>query len=93
MQYRAIKVNVDMPTIQAAREWIKYSFNNDSITLHDNKNEYFDLFKELPNEKTIHPHFNLLKESDFFPVQKKLFKKFHIIIKILMETLSTSSNP
>ncbi len=75
MQYRAIKVNVDMPTIQAAREWIKYSFNNDSITLHDNKNEYFDLFKELPNEKTIHPHFNLLKESDFFSSAKEVIQE------------------
>lgn len=75
MQYRAAKVNVDLPTIQAAREWIKYSFNNDSITLHDNKSEYFDLFKELPNEKTIHPHFNLLKESDFFSSAKEVIQE------------------
>lgn len=75
MQYRAIKVNVDMSTILEAREWIKKSFNEDTIIEHDNHNEFFDLFEELGNEKTMHPHFKLLKESDFHSSAKEVIKE------------------
>ena len=75
MQYRAAKVKVDMSTIPEAREWLKKSFNEDTITQHDNRNEFFDLFKALENEKTIHPHFKLLKESDFYSSAKEVIKE------------------
>ena len=75
MQYRAVKVNVDMQTITEAREWIKKSFNEDNIIQHDNHSEFFDLFKNLNNEKTIHPHYKLLKESDFYSSAKEVIKE------------------
>ena len=75
MQYRAVKVNVDMQTITEAREWIKKSFNEDNIIQHDNHSDYFDLFKDLNNEKTIHPHYKLLKESDFYSSAKEVIKE------------------
>lgn len=75
MQYRAMKVNVDMQTITEAREWIKKSFNEDTIIQHDNHSNFFDLFKDLNNEKTIHPHYKLLKESDFYSSAKEVIKE------------------
>lgn len=75
MQYRAVKVGVDFPTIEDARKWIKNSFNEDGITMHDNQSEYFNLFEELENDEQIHPHYKLLKESDFFLSAKETIKE------------------
>lgn len=75
MQYRAVKVNVDMLTIIESREWIKKAFNEDTVIQHDKHSEFFDLFKELENEKTIHPHYKLLKESDSYSSAKEVIKE------------------
>lgn len=76
MQYRAVNVAVDFLSIEDAREWISTSFNENDIIIHDNQSEYFDLFEELKNDdEHIHPHYKLLKESDFFSSAKETVKE------------------
>lgn len=61
-QYRAEKIQVSIPTIEEAREWIEKSMSDDSITFHDNQHEFFDLFAQLNNQKQLHPNFVNLRD-------------------------------
>lgn len=75
MQFRAIKVAVDFLKIGDARDWIKSSFNEDVIIMHDNQSEYFNIFEELEDHEQIHPHYQLLKESDSFSNARETIKE------------------
>lgn len=61
-QYRAEKIQVNIPTIEEAREWIDKSMSDDSITFHDNESDFFDLFAELDNQNQLHPNFINLRD-------------------------------
>lgn len=75
MQFRAEKVTGNLETIQEAREWLQKSFYENSITSHDNKHKYFDIFKELDNSDKIHPHFKLLRDSESMLSAKEVMKE------------------
>lgn len=62
-QYRAELIEVSIPTIEKAREWIDEKMGSNSIVFHDNKHEYFDLFQDLNNEEKQHPFYKLLKSN------------------------------
>lgn len=75
MQFRAEKVIGNLETIKEAREWLEKSFNEDNITSHDNKYEYFDVFKPLNNVNKIHPHFTFLRDKPEFSSAKEVIKE------------------
>lgn len=75
MQFRAEKVTGNITTIEEAREWIEKAFNDDSITSHDNKFDYFDVFQDLDNSNKIHPHFELLKNAEYMLSAKEVIKE------------------
>lgn len=62
-QYRAELVVASLPTIEDTRNWIDKNMSSNSITFHDNKHEYFDLFQDLDNEEKQHPFYKLLKSN------------------------------
>ncbi len=78
-QYRAIKIEVDIETIEEARIWIKQQMNADLVYMHDDKNELFDLFRGLRNKKQIHPHFEFLRDNISFSPAKEVIMEvsFH----------------
>lgn len=75
MQFRAEKITGNITTIEEAREWIEKAFNDDSITSHDNKFDYFDVFQDLDNSNKIHPHFELLKNAEYMLSAKEVIKE------------------
>lgn len=79
MQFRAEKFTGNIKTISEAREWLEKSFNEDSITSHDNSYDYFDVFQEFDNSNKIHPHFELLRDAEFMLSAKEVVREvsFH----------------
>ena len=74
-QYRAENLKVDIKTLQQAEKWIIENLNNSVIVHHDNKTEFFDIFKEEVNEKQRHPYFDLLKNSIALSSAKETIKE------------------
>lgn len=74
-QYRAEKIEASIPTIEEARAWIDEQMSNDSITLHENKSKFFDLFKATVKEENIHPAFQLLNEHIGFSSAKSAIQE------------------
>lgn len=74
-QYRAVQVEASIPTIEEARERIDELMGSDMIIFHDNKFEFFDIFKKLDNESKMHPNFELLRDSDAFLAAKEVIKE------------------
>lgn len=74
-QYRAEKVTASMLTIEEARIWIDEQMSIDSITMHDNKSEFFDLFEIIVGDEQLHPHFVLLKEHLAFSAAKSVIQE------------------
>ena len=74
-QYRAVSVEASISTIQEAREWIDNEMSRDTIIFHENKYEFFDIFKELDNKEQLHPNFELLRDKDFFFSAKEVIKE------------------
>jgi hypothetical protein len=62
MQYRAEAIQVDIPTIRKARNWIDRKMSDNSIVLHDNFSKHFDIFKQLQNKNKLHPNYVLLRD-------------------------------
>lgn len=75
MQFRAEKITGNIKTIEEAREWLAKSFNEDSITSHDNNYDYFDVFQKLDNSNKVHPHFELLRDADYMLSAKEVIKE------------------
>lgn len=74
-QYRAIDWKVSIDTIEEGREWIDNKMGSDTIIFHDNKYEFFDIFKELNNKEQLHPNFKLLKENIAFLSAKQVIEE------------------
>lgn len=74
-QYRAVNVEGSIPTIEEARKEIDKMMGSDSIIFHENNTKFFDIFKDLENEKQLHPNFKLLKESEAFQSAKDVIKE------------------
>ena len=66
-QYRAEKINVSIPTLRKARNWIDKAMADDSIVFHDNKSQFFDIFGDTGKKEQLHPNFLLLR--DYFPFE------------------------
>jgi hypothetical protein len=49
--------------------------SNNSIIFHDNKHEYFDVFKDLNNEHKQHPYYKLLNSSISLSSAKETIKE------------------
>lgn len=69
-QYRAERIQVSIPSIEEAREWIDKTMGDDSIIFHDNKHEFFDLFENLKNQKQLHPNFIHLRDHFAYEAAK-----------------------
>jgi hypothetical protein len=74
-QYRAELVTANIETIEEARKWIDEQMSNNSIIFHDNKHEYFDVFKDLNNEHKQHPYYKLLNSSISLSSAKETIKE------------------
>jgi hypothetical protein len=74
-QYRAEKVSASLPTIEDAREWIDIQMSSDSIFMHDDKTDYFDLFDIKVSDEQLHPHFKLLNESEGMSAAKSVIQE------------------
>ncbi|MFH6948230.1 hypothetical protein ACHRV6_07070 [Flavobacterium sp. FlaQc-51] len=74
-QYRAELVTASIETIEEARNWIDEKMSNNSIVFHDNKHEYFDVFKDLNNDHKQHPNYKLLNSSIAFSSAKETIKE------------------
>ncbi len=74
-QYRAELVTASVETIEEVRKWIDDKMSSNSIIFHDNKHEYFDLFKNLNNEDNQHPNFKLLKSNIALSMAKETVKE------------------
>ncbi|WP_426473862.1 hypothetical protein [Chryseobacterium balustinum] len=61
-QYRAERIQVSISSIEEARDWIDNTMGDDSITFHDNKHEFFDIFENLNNHQQLHPNFIHLRD-------------------------------
>jgi hypothetical protein len=70
-QYRAERIQVSIPTIQEAREWIDQTMGDDTITFHDNSHKFFDIFADLNNKKKLHPNFIHLRDHFGFEAAKR----------------------
>jgi len=78
-QFRAEIIKASIPTLDEAREWIDDKMSQNSIDSHENKNEFFDLFKDLTNKGKQHPNYILLKEHISLSSAKEVMKEvsFH----------------
>lgn len=74
-QYRAVKVDGSIPTIEEARERLDDMMGSDTIIFHDNQTNFFDIFKDLDNAEKQHPNFKLLKDSEAFLSAKEVIKE------------------
>lgn len=74
-QYRAEKIEVSIPTLEQARKWIDNNMGEDSITMHDNKSEFFDLFNIVAKENQLNPVFKLLNDSLSLQAAKDVIKE------------------
>lgn len=69
-QYRAERIQVSLPNIEEAREWIDKTMGDDTITFHDDKNDYFDLFADLNNHDKLHPNYIYLRDHFAYEAAK-----------------------
>lgn len=74
-QYRAVKVDGSIPTIEDARDRLDDMMGSDTIIFHDNQTNFFDIFKDLDNADKQHPNFKLLKDSEAFLSAKEVIKE------------------
>ncbi|MBI9055954.1 MAG: glycosaminoglycan attachment site [Bacteroidales bacterium] len=74
-QYRAGNMETSIPTIEKARRWIDEQMNSDSIVMHNDESEYFDLFEIKAKKSQISQHFKLLKESEGLKGAKEVIKE------------------
>lgn len=74
-QYRAISVKASIPTIAEARKWIDEKMIADSITFHDNRYKFFDVFRDSKNKQQLHPNYKLLSELVRFSSAKEVIKE------------------
>lgn len=70
-QYRAERIQVSIPTIKEAREWIEKTMSDDTITFHDNKHKFFDIFAALNNKNKLHPNFIHLRDHLGYEAAKR----------------------
>lgn len=63
-QYRAEKVVASLPTIEEARKWIDDEMGANTITMHDNESDFFDLFEIKVSEEQLSPYFKILNEHE-----------------------------
>ncbi len=70
-QYRAERIQVSIPTLEEAREWIDQTMGDDTITFHDNSHKFFDIFTELDNKNKLHPNFLHLRDHFGFEAAKR----------------------
>lgn len=69
-QYRAERIQVSIPNIEEAREWIDKTMGDDTITFHDNQHDFFDLFKDLDNQDKLHLNFIHLRDHFAYEAAK-----------------------
>ncbi|UOE42208.1 hypothetical protein MTP09_06105 [Chryseobacterium suipulveris] len=74
-QYRAELIVASLKTIEEARKWIDEKMSSNSITFHDNKFEFFDIFQNIGNEDKQHPFFKLLKSNVAFSSANEAIKE------------------
>lgn len=74
-QYRAVKVDGSIKSIEEARAKLDDMMGSDTIIFHDNQTNFFDLFKDLDNADKQHPNFKLLKDSEAFLSAKDVIKE------------------
>ena len=74
-QYRAQKVESSIETIEKARIWIDENMNSDSIILHDNESDFFDLFEIKVGENQINQYFKLLNDSIGLKAAKEVIQE------------------
>ncbi|NOZ45815.1 MAG: glycosaminoglycan attachment site [Chlorobi bacterium] len=74
-QYRAELITASVETIEEVRNWIDDEMSSNSIVFHDNKHEYFDLFKNLNNEEKQHPNYKLLNTNIALSMAKETIKE------------------
>jgi hypothetical protein len=75
MQYRAERIQVSMKTIDEARDWIHKKMNEDTIIMHEEKLEFFDLFKIQVTDDKLHHHFKILNELEGYQSAKEVIKE------------------
>lgn len=66
-QYKAERIKASISSIAEAKEWIDKTMGENTITFHDNKHEFFDLFADINNRARLHPNF--IKLRDHFALE------------------------
>lgn len=74
-QYRAVRVEVSIPTVQEAREWIEKTMGDNTIILHDNKNQFFDIFSKQNKKRELHPNYIHLRDFLVFEAAKNTLRE------------------
>lgn len=74
-QYRAVRIEASIETIELARDWINKKMGEDLIISHEDKSKYFDLFSDKVKNKEIHPYYKVLNENLAFKAAKDVIKE------------------